>query len=136
MKKIEAKMKARIIVAGSRDYKDYGQLADVLDRLMTKLQEQSIDKSDVEIVSGGCRGADELGERYAKESCIRCSIFPADWSKYGRSAGPIRNDTMAKYAVKADKGYLVAFPIGESRGTRSMIKLAEQHGLEVTVIEG
>ena len=129
-------MTARIIVAGSRDYKDYGQLADVLDTLMTKLQEQGIDKSDVEIVSGGCRGADELGERYAKESCLRCSIFPADWSKYGRSAGPIRNDTMAKYTVKADKGYLVAFPIGESRGTRSMIKLAEQHGLEVTVIEG
>ena len=129
-------MTVRIIVAGSRDYEDYGQLADILDTLMTKLQNRGIDKSDIEIISGGCRGADELGERYAKESCIKCSIFPPDWRKYGRSAGPIRNDTMAKYAVKADKGYLVAFPIGESRGTRNMIKLAEQHGLEVTVIEG
>ena len=129
-------MTVRIIVAGSRDYKNYGQLADILDVLITKLQNRGIDKSDIEIVSGGCRGADELGERYAKESYIRCSIFPADWGKYGRSAGPIRNDTMAKYAVKADEGYLVAFPIGESAGTRSMIKLAEQHGLEVAVIEG
>lgn len=129
-------MTVRIIVAGSRDYKDYGTLADTLDELIDRLQMQGIDKSDIEIISGGCRGADELGERYAKESSIRCSIFPADWGKYGRSAGPIRNDQMAKYAIRADKGYLVAFPIGESRGTRSMIKLAEQHGLEVKVIEG
>ena len=129
-------MIVRIIVAGSRDYKNYGQLADILDVLVDNLHDRGIDRSNIEIVSGGCRGADELGERYAKESYIRCSIFPADWSKYGKSAGPIRNDTMAKYAVKADEGYLVAFPIGESRGTRSMIKLAEQHGLKVQVIEG
>lgn len=129
-------MTVRIIVAGSRDYKNYGQMADILDVLVDNLHDRGIDRSNIEIVSGGCRGADELGERYAKESYIRCSIFPADWSKYGKSAGPIRNDTMAKYAVKADEGYLVAFPIGESRGTRSMIKLAEQHGLKVQVIEG
>ena len=61
-------MIARIIVAGSRDYKDYGQLADILDTLMVKLQNQGIDKSDIEIISGGCRGADELCERYARFS--------------------------------------------------------------------
>lgn len=125
----------RIIVAGSRDYKDYATLADVLDKLIEKLNTQVIDKSEIEIVSGGCRGADELGERYAKESCIKCVIFPADWGKYGRSAGPFRNNQMAEYAASADRGILVAFPIGESRGTRNMIDIARQRGLEVEVYE-
>lgn len=122
----------RIIVAGSRDYKNYNQLADTLDLLISTLH---VAKSEIEIVSGGCRGADELGERYAKESCIKCVIFPADWGKYGRSAGPIRNNQMANYAASADRGILVAFPIGESRGTRNMIDTARRCGLEVEVYE-
>ena len=126
----------RIVVSGSRDYRNYGQQADVLDTLVIKLQNQGFDKEDIEIVTGGCRGADELGERYAKESCIRCSIFPADWSKHRRSAGPIRNEQMAKYATETKPCYLVAFPIGESPGTRNMIKLAKRYGLTTEVIEG
>ena len=62
-------------------------------------------------------------------------IFPAEWDKYGKAAGPIRNEQMAKYASEADRGILVAFPVGESKGTRNMIKLARQYGLEVEVIE-
>ena len=42
---------------------------------------------------------------------------------------------MAKYAAEADSGMLIAFPIGESKGTKNMIKLAKQYGLEVNVIE-
>jgi len=48
---------------------------------------------------------------------------------------PIRNEEMAKYASEANRGILIAFPVGESRGTRNMIKLAKRYKLEVNVIE-
>ena len=48
---------------------------------------------------------------------------------------PIRNEEMAKYASEADRGILIAFPVGKSRGTRNMIKLAKQYGLEIEVVE-
>jgi len=71
-----------------------------------------------EIVSGGARGVDRLGERYARQRGLPCRVFPAQWTKYGKSAGAIRNAEMAKYA-----DYGVAVWDGESRGTNHMIKL-------------
>lgn len=44
-----------------------------------------------EIVSGGTRGVDRLGERYAYRHGLPCKVFPAQWAKHGRSAGPLRN---------------------------------------------
>lgn len=89
----------------------------------------------IEIVSGHAPGADMLGEKFAKAFGYPLKIFPADWEKYGRAAGPIRNEQMARYTAEADRGMLIAFPVGESRGTRNMIKLAKQYGLEVVVNE-
>jgi hypothetical protein len=71
-----------------------------------------------EIVSGGARGVDRLGERYARKRGLPCKVFPAQWAKYGKSAGPIRNAEMAKYT-----DYGVAVWDGVSRGTANMIKL-------------
>lgn len=122
----------RIIIAGSRKFNDYEKMLDALDNLGIHL----INTMDpVEIVSGHAPGADTLGEKFAKAYGYPCKIFQADWSTYGKAAGPIRNEEMAKYAAEADRGILVAFPIGESRGTRDMIKLAHQYGLEVEVVE-
>jgi len=122
----------RIIIAGSRKYNDYHRMLEKLDNLGIHLI-NTIDP--IEIVSGHAPGADTLGERFAKAYDYPLKIFPADWEKYGRAAGPIRNEQMAKYAAEADRGMLIAFPIGESRGTRNMIKLAQQYGLEICVIE-
>lgn len=82
-----------------------------------------------EVVSGAARGVDTLGEQFAKESGIPVTRFPADWTRYGRSAGPIRNRAMAEYADA-----LIAITTG-SRGTASMIALAESHGLRVFVLK-
>ena len=120
-------MTTRVIVAGSRDFDDY----ELLKRKcmgLTRLK-------DVEIVSGGARGADSLGERFAREFGIPVKRFPADWNAYGKAAGPIRNAEMAEYASKADEGYLVAFPIGRSAGTRDMIRKAREKGLTTYVVE-
>jgi ABC-type enterochelin transport system substrate-binding protein len=113
--------KPSIIIAGGRTFNDYDSLKDTLDEILTV--------EDFEVVSGGARGVDALGERYAKEKGHSVKLFPADWDKHGKAAGPIRNEEMAKYADG-----LVAFWDGSSRGTASMIKKAEKHNLEIKVI--
>ena len=123
----------RIIIAGSRKFKNYKLMAETLDKIGIHFMSTV---HPIEIISGHASGADKLGERFAKYYGYPLKIFPADWVKYGKAAGPIRNEEMAKYAAAGDRGILVAFPIGESRGTRNMIELAKQYGLEVHVIEG
>lgn len=117
----------RVIIAGGRDFTDYHKLKTYMNCLL-----QLLDKSQVEIISGGAKGADSLGERYAREFGYKLKRFPADWNKYGKAAGPIRNKEMALYAAEA-KGVLVAFWDGSSRGTYDMITRAKEYGLEVYI---
>lgn len=84
---------------------------------------------EVEIVSGTARGADELGERYAKARGYALKQFPADWDTFGKGAGYRRNSQMADYAEAC-----VVFWDEKSRGTKHMIDLAEKTGLLLRVI--
>lgn len=79
-----------------------------------------------EVVSGTARGADLLGEKWARNNGIPIKRFPADWDKHGKSAGYRRNEEMAQYADS-----LVALWDGESRGTAHMVKIARKAGLSV-----
>ncbi|WP_316869065.1 SLOG family protein [Ralstonia wenshanensis] len=81
------------------------------------------------IVSGTARGADRFGEQWAIDNNIPIDRFPADWKAYGKKAGPVRNEEMAKHAEA-----LIAVWDGESRGTASMIDLAEKYGLRVEIV--
>jgi len=56
-------------------------------------------------------------------------LYPADWNRHGRAAGPIRNEKMAEVSDA-----LIAFLDGKSRGTRSMIEIARRKGLQVAVV--
>ena len=103
----------KLIVAGSRTFNDEKFLFEVLD---------SIQGPIVEIVSGNAEGADKLGEKYAKARGIDLVIFPANWKKHGKAAGPIRNEKMAKYANAA-----VVFWDGKSTGSQNMIRLMENN---------
>ena len=68
-------MKTRIIIAGGRTFNNYDFLKEsVLKYLKT------IDSENIQIVSGGAKGVDALGERFAKEQNIDLVIFPADWT--------------------------------------------------------
>lgn len=75
------------------------------------------------------RGADSLGEQYAKERGIPVRYFPADWQTLGKSAGYQRNVQMAAYADA-----LVAFWDGQSKGTKHMIDTARRHKLDIRII--
>jgi predicted Rossmann fold nucleotide-binding protein DprA/Smf involved in DNA uptake len=113
----------RVIVAGSREFTNYELLKETLDSL--HLQHTP----DIEIVSGGARGADKMGERYAKERGIRVEVFPAQWDTYGKSAGYKRNQQMADHADT-----LIAFWDGVSKGTKHMIDIAKAKNINVILI--
>lgn len=115
----------KIIVAGSRNFNDYELLKAELNLLIAP---NVIDR-EVVIVSGTASGADQLGERYATENNLPVVRFPADWNKYGKSAGYVRNKQMAEYAT-----HCVCFWDGKSKGTKMMISLAKSNGLKTEVI--
>jgi hypothetical protein len=115
-----------VIIAGSRDFTDYTLAKEKLDKIFRLFY---LNNEDVSIVSGGARGADYLGECYAKERGLKLKIFPADWDKYGKSAGYRRNSEMAQYAT-----HLVAFWDGKSKGTHNMIDLANKNNLKVRIV--
>lgn len=100
----------KILIAGSRTITDINILLKVI-----KISGYKITSSD-EIVSGGARGVDTLAEIYAKKNNIPITIFKADWDKYGRSAGVIRNYEMAKYC---DVGIVIH---NGSNGSINMVK--------------
>ena len=110
----------KLIIAGSREGFTYEDVVEAFDSL--------IDAVVSEIVSGGARGVDRFGEQLAKARGIPLTIKPADWDKYGKSAGYIRNKEMAEYADA-----LLALWDGESRGTKHMIDLAKKNNLKVHI---
>jgi hypothetical protein len=111
----------KVIIAGSRSVDDYGHVVHAL-----RQAPFSVD----EVVSGTARGADQLGELWAKRFGVPCKRFPADWSTYGKSAGFIRNQQMAEYADA-----LIAIWDGKSRGTKHMIDVMNALGKPVFVRE-
>ena len=118
----------RIIIAGTRSFDNYA----LLRKTMCSLFGQ-VPPSQIEIISGHCpTGADSLGELFARRNGIRLTLFPADWTKYGKAAGPIRNKQMAEYA--APDGYCVIFWDGNSRGSRNMVVEAKNAGLKTEIV--
>ncbi len=120
----------RVIVAGNRDFNEKA----LFNNTMTWLLSPDETSQYIEVVSGHCEGADAMGEEFAKHFGLMLKVFPADWDKYGKYAGPRRNKEMAEYASK-ENGILIAFWDGESRGTRNMIDEALNHKLDVHVIK-
>ncbi len=115
----EASTALKLGVVGSRTFDDYALLEQTLNEMLPIAL----------IVSGGAKGADELAERYAEHNNIPCVVCPAEWSKYGRAAGPIRNKDIVSRVNR-----VVAFWDGESRGTMSTIKIAEKQNVSITII--
>lgn len=118
----ETALGLRIIVCGGRDFNNYDLLKYNLDGIKTKY-------GISEIISGGSKGTDALGERYALEYQIQLRVFKADWQNEGKKAGPIRNLKMAKYATAC-----IAFWDGKSKGTKDMIKKAIEFELVKKVV--
>ena len=110
----------RVVIAGGRDFSDYGALNRALESI--EFPEEII------IISGGAKGADSLGERYARDNKLKCERYPADWGTYGKAAGPIRNKRMCNVC-----DVIIAFWDGISPGTRNMIGQGRDAGKPTVV---
>ena len=122
----------KILVCGGRHFNQYKLLEYVLSSI---IESDRYTNCKVEIVSGGCDGADKLGERFALENDLELKVFNADWKKYGKSAGPIRNKQMIDYINEFENKIVVAFVSPNSKGTRNTISLAKKLNIEVVEIE-
>jgi hypothetical protein len=109
----------KVIIAGSRSIQEQTVVYTAIEQSGFMLRE---------IVSGMAKGVDRLGEQYAKAHHLPIKRFPANWVKYGKKAGYIRNAEMADYADA-----LIAVWDGQSRGTQHMVKLAELKNLPIFV---
>lgn len=115
----------RVVIAGSRTFQDYNLLSAKCEEILG----DRMGTYDITILSGGAKGADQLGERFAKEHNLDIEYHKADWKAFGKRAGLIRNSAMAENADA-----LIAFWDGSSRGTKHMIDCAYQNGLVVNIV--
>lgn len=117
----------KVIISGGRNFHYYQFLKERIDYfLKNKLNDENI---EVIIIQGGADGTDSLAKRYAKEKKLKYEEYPADWKKYGKAAGPIRNKAMSEVG-----DVLIAFWNGKSKGTKNMIETAKKRGLPTRVV--
>jgi len=126
------KKELRVIIAGSRDFVNYVFLKEKVDEIM-KSEREKHPWLEVVIVSGGARGVDRLGERYARERNLKLECFLADWNLYGKQAGMVRNRQMLTFARK-EHSMLIAFWDGISRGTKNMIQISLEAGIDIHIV--
>ena len=111
-----------LLIAGSRTFNDYSKLCEIADNLLVNQHGKRII-----VVSGGAKGADTLAEQYAKERGYISHVMPADWNRYGNSAGYRRNKDMHRYiAIPSAKRGCICFWDGKSKGTEHNFELAKE----------
>lgn len=108
-----------IIVCGGRDYNN---VSAVYHALHIAHQKRGITL----IIEGGATGADRLARQWAQENDVPIQTFEAEWEKYGKAAGPKRNEQMLE---EGNADGVIAFPGG--RGTADMVSKAKAAGVKV-----
>lgn len=118
----------RVLVCGDRDW---GMRSGQIDKLNMRLAQ--LPREKLIIIEGKARGADTLAFEWAFTYLVTCLEFPAEWQKYGRRAGVMRNQQIL------DEGkpeLVIAFhpDIAQSKGTKDMIARAKKAGIPVELI--
>ena len=113
----------RVLVCGGRDYNNADYMRKVLDDM------HAVTPFDI-LIYGMARGADDLAKMWATARGIERLGFPANWERFGRSAGHIRNKEMLD---KGKPDLVIAFPGG--RGTQNMIKQARAANVSVCALD-
>jgi hypothetical protein len=117
----------RLLVTGSREWKDH----DLIERsLLAVLRKWGCRPDQIVVVQGMARGADRIARSAAIRLGMRFEdhpVSPAEWDRYGHSAGHRRNARM----VAAGAQGCIAFPLGQSKGTRGCMAMCEDAGIRV-----
>ena len=116
----------KLIIAGSRGFEDF----DSLERAVLVFLKQNRKTGEpVEIISGRARGVDQLGEKFARKYGLKIIKMPAEWDRYGKSAGYRRNAEMAEIA-----SHCIIFWDGQSKGSKHMADLTKEQELRFEVV--
>lgn len=131
----------KVIIAGSRSFNDYVFLKTKLDEILNE---------EVVIISGGAKGTDSLGKQYGIEKGYRIEEYLPEWSnlnvepciiktntygKYNAMAGHNRNRKMLEQVINNDdKGFIIVFWDGKSKGTKNMIDIAQKENIDVKIV--
>jgi len=119
-----------ILITGCRYWSDYNMIFDALTKYKDKY---------VLLIHGDCKGADKLAGEAATKLKFEIDAKPADWNKYGRAAGPIRNTEMVKQAAEFhNRGvevHVLAFhdDLQKSVGTKHCVNQAKKYKLNTTL---
>lgn len=114
----------RKVIAGTRNFSNYDVARMYIDACVAEFINENII-----ILSGCCKGADELGEMYAEERGFGIERYPAQWNQYGKRAGVVSNRKMAEAA-----DLIICFWDGKSKGTKNMIECAKRLNKPVKIM--
>ncbi len=104
----------RLAIVGGRDFNDSALLASIIHNFTSPHFFRHI-------ISGGAKGADSLGAEFARHNGLKLTVFPAEWGKFGKSAGFLRNQTIVDNC-----DMILAFWDGVSQGTADTIAKAKK----------
>lgn len=123
------KPKFTVLVSGSRNYSDTRTIYKYLNtfKLFCHIKEY-----DLRVVHGAAKGADSIADQWCKEANVEVKRYPANWAKYGKKAGPLRNQQMLD---EEEVDYVIAFPLDNSIGTWDMVDRAKKAGIKVEIIK-
>lgn len=113
----------KVVICGDRHWSDKTSIKEFISALEPSL-----------VIHGGAQGADSLAGEAAKELGIPVMIVEAEWSKYGKAAGPIRNKKM----LDLEPEFVVAFHanLDKSKGTKNCLNQAEKLDIPILLIGG
>jgi len=111
----------KLAIVGSRSFSDYALLKE---SILKSFPGVTI------VVSGGAKGADQLGQKFAEELQLKTEIYLPDWKCYGKGAGIVRNELIVK-----NSHAVIAFWDGISKGTKKTIDISRNLGKRVIVVK-
>ncbi len=114
----------KVLVCGGRNYTDKRRFDSFMDDFSQRKQRV------ICIIEGGATDADRLARNWAEERMLPVMTFKANWGKFGKAAGPIRNEWMLDYGTPE---YVIAFPGG--KGTENMVDQADQACVSVIKVD-
>lgn len=116
-------MVCTVLVTGSRDWEDEETIQRVLDHVENMEYRGTI----FSLREGGAKGADSIAKKLALKMGWEVETFPADWARYKKAAGFIRNKDMVE--TQPEPSICIAFIRNNSRGATMCAKLADDAGI-------
>lgn len=122
----------RVLVTGSRDWVDRDRISNAFQTYQLQLESLGLDPAEVVLVSGACpTGADRMAEEIAAQLFWEVELHPADWDRYGKRAGFLRNKEMVDSGVEV----CFAFVRNHSRGASMTVDLCRKAGVPLNLFE-